>query len=154
MMYGDREYMELQDLLHSGLGRAIAAWGQLEFNFRLALTYCLADDEDAGSDNASTYQRTERLREILLKRFATSDEAIRAIEGWFAEARDVRLLRNDLVHGRWAVLGSGRIMCAPVNAPLEPGSERQWARSEFISEVERFEQLGRKFGKLRRKLNF
>lgn len=123
-----------EDRLHILLGRLVHAFGRFDFNIGLQLKwmgpYCGEKVEHLLNARMPFAIRLDALEPLVMKLYCHEDEdAMRDFSRWFEHARTVKALRNDFVHGRWAVY--------PSRSAIEP-------KIEFIAlnwEMEQAKQI-------------
>jgi len=99
------------DDFHKLLGRFVVAHARMDFNMGLQLRsigfYCKVDVSDLLDPLKATFsQRLKKLRQLLLEYYDPAGDAAKdEFKAWYGRADQLRCLRNDYAHGRWAAPG-------------------------------------------------
>lgn len=115
-----------RDEFHRLLGRLVHAMARFDFNIGLQLNQLGPyRSQDVGSllqtGQARLGDRLKRLRVLVLETYASAGPAVaQQFSDWFDTAGEARVLRNDYVHGRWAVPGKYNVTEEGRRIPTEP----------------------------------
>ena len=101
-----------EDRLHILLGRLVHAFGRFDFNIGLQLKwmgpYCGVKVEHLLNARMPFTVRLDALEPLVMEIYGHENgEARRDFAQWFEHARTAKAVRNDFVHGRWAVYSDG-----------------------------------------------
>lgn len=150
--------VRLEDALYKELGRAVVLFSQLDLNVSLCLLNLKSEADlsvaKARIDSLSMKEKLEELQCGIIAKFKVlHPKLVSDFDEWFSEARKIRQLRNDFVHGRWGISPVRKEICfVPGGLPTGTAnsvSERRYQLSEFEEEIGRLAALLIKFGKLR-----
>ena len=96
---------EIQDKAATLLGEILFAFGELERDLALCLVWVREGREletlTKQFEESSFSDKIERLERFVKSDFATNSVQYVAYSDWLARTDAVRLIRNDLAHGRW-----------------------------------------------------
>ncbi|TBR36052.1 MULTISPECIES: hypothetical protein [Dyella] len=138
-MQGTQLSIERDLLVHeaaTALGLLIFEFTRLDMELGLFLTW--SDNGQSMGElvkkvSAQTFsQRMDLLRQLAVKRYAESPETQKSFFTWLADANKLRVIRNELFHGRWGFEPrDGRV----ANVTGLPNSDEQQSTFYSISEL-------------------
>lgn len=117
---------ELEQAASTLLGKLLFLFSRLETNLAL---YLVADKNNTlpELEEKSFKEKLDLLIPTVSRAYGADPRCMKAWSSWVQEANTVRIQRNNLVHGRWAIDSRRQQV---VNVTGRPGS-----RSEFQSET-------------------
>jgi len=111
-MFNWQDQERLEDAAAAALGRILWEFGSLEASLGVVLAWARGGTElDAMSARVDGlgFEKRLRLLEQVLDDRPRSARITEAYSNWIADAHELRLRRNDFVHGRWVVTADGLI---------------------------------------------
>lgn len=149
------------DRMHLLLGRFIHAFGRLDFSVGLQLNwlgpYRGVDVKELLIQTTPFSHRLRVLEPLVLDVYCDTDEqAKKEFLEWFDRAKGVRVLRNELAHGRWSIQqdrerNSIQYLFVPLSWELDPDkliSPINFTHDELNAVVTEVESLARDYFKL------
>ena len=142
----ERARQSLEDASATILGRMIFAFSRLDVALALHLVWSnqgSQPEELTGKFEETSFQKKlEFLQELVTAKYKVEEEALLAYDQWLEDAHATRIMRNELIHGRW---GTEPIKNEVVNVVRLPTSSEQRSKGYKIDELknalDRMEQL-------------
>lgn len=153
----ERSYDEA---FHYLLGRLVHAYARFDFNIGLQFSFFNRHGLDTKKLLApiqTTFgQRLRKLQPLIMKDYAFAGPAAKEqLAEWFKRANHLRAIRNDFVHGRWAIPGVTKplkgpngqeptLELIPLDWNMDAGSQAksvQMTLSQFESQVKEAESV-------------
>lgn len=102
--------LNYEQTFHYLLGRLVHAYARFDFNLGLQFSWANQSGVDTkkllNPTQSNISQRLEALRPMILKVYEfAGPKANHELKDWFKRADKARAIRNDFVHGRWAIPG-------------------------------------------------
>jgi hypothetical protein len=149
-----RERLELDAA--TALGQAMFAFSGLDTNLGLMVASALRYvGKEVHADNVSSLNFKARLdfvAEYASTRPEVAAEAALLLKAWVSRAHEARLLRNQLVHGRWNVDAMKNKVLNIVGLPSGDAQQIfEYSLEELVAIGERFRSLNVELSKTRQR---
>ena len=138
---------------HAALGRLLFAFSRLDVNLALYVANYRGEANRAQViEQLENTSFKEKLSLVLLSTerwYRDQSQCRQDWERWLIHADQLRLQRNDLVHGRWGVNDWHGYVANVVGLPGSPNQrETQYSVSELEAEARQAESLSQEFYRL------
>ena len=145
---------EIEEFLSKFTREYIRLFNMLERNISYSLRYMSEGETNSYSiekiQALSFCKKTKKLKDIIAEKRLNSE-----FSGWFETLEGCRILRNNLVHGNWEVVWfidkSIRFDASELTGNQSKSISGDFTAKELSQELNKLEQIGKDFSKLRQK---
>lgn len=142
----ERARQGLEQAAATTLGRLIFEFSRLDMNLGLMLVHAYSKPQlgkpTKEISECTFHEKLKFLDELVQKKYQGKQEAMGAHAKWLEQAHEMRMKRNDLIHGRWGVDPMKSQVINVVGLPTgEQQSEQRYTIQELKDVLLRMQQV-------------